>query len=397
MSLLHSALSLAPPLRTLVCFSHLPWVLIRQRPQHLLSRFATDMEVLYFETPVYGLVTEQGDGSVPYTHVSQPAPNVRACKPVLPAGGKQTEEERNKILADLVRKELDELASAETGFWYYDAAAFAYTGQLRPAITVYDCMAEPEGEAARQAEIDLLMRADVVFASSESLYRSRKSRSNNIFVFTCSTDMAHFMQARQPLPEPEDQAVIPHPRLGFYGMIGPHFASKLIARAAALQPNWHFVLIGPVTEETLLPKGPNIHYLGTKSYEELPAYLAGWDLALAPYREDTLTETVMPAKIPEYLAAGVRVVSAPITDVVQQYGRQGLVQMASSLEIFVNVAASLLEDSEKEKASWLQLVDKELATRSSWDRTQQKMVARILESLDRKRRRRAQSAATAAS
>jgi glycosyltransferase involved in cell wall biosynthesis len=180
-------------------------------------------------------------------------------------------------------------------------------------------------------------------------------------------------------------------------MMSSHFDTKLIEGAAKLQPDWHFVMIGPALEAIHIPKGENIHYLGTKSYEELPAYLSGWDIALAPYREDTLSETVMPAKIPEYLAAGVRVVSAPITDVVQQYGRQGLVQMASSPEIFVNMVGSLLKDSDKEKTTWLQLVDKELKGRATWDKTQQRMAGRILEALERKARRKMQNAATAVS
>ena len=395
MSLPLNPVSLSPSLRTLVCFSELPWGLIRQRPQHILSRFAEDLYVIYFEAPVQGLITEQGNAQTPYTYVTYPDSNVRACKPVLPAGKDFSEEERNQILGELVRKEVAELASSETAFWYYDVAAFDYTRQLRPILTIYDCMAEPDTEASNSSEANLLLRADVVFVSSESLYRSRKSRSSNIYVFSCSTDLEHFQQARTATEEPEDQAGIPHPRLGFYGMMGSHFDSKLIAAAAALQPDWHFVLIGPVTADADLPQGATIHYLGTKSYESLPAYLSGWDVALAPYREATLTETVMPAKIPEYLAAGVRVVSAPITDVVQQYGRQGLVQMASSPEIFVNVVSSLLKDPETEKTSWLQLVDKELKGRATWDKTQQRMAARILEALERKARRRAKNAAAA--
>ncbi len=353
--------------------------------------------MIYFEAPVQGLVTEQGNGKTAYTYITAPMPNVRACKPVLPAGETYTAEERNRILGELVRTELTELTSAETAFWYYDAAAFDYTRQLRPTLTIYDCMLEPQCEAESRSESNLLLRADVVFTSSETLYRSRRSRSSNIFVFTCSTDLEHFQQARTTSEEPADQAAIPHPRLGFYGMMSSHFDTKLIEDSAALRPDWHFVVIGPATEEVHIPKGANIHYLGTKPYEELPAYLSGWDIALAPYREDTLSETVMPAKIPEYLAAGVRVVSAPITDVVQQYGRQGLVQMASSPEIFVNVVASLLADPESEKISWLQLVDKELSGRATWDKTQQRMAGRILEALERKARRRVQHAATAAS
>ena len=89
-------------------------------------------------------------------------------------------------------------------------------------------------------------------------------------------------------------------------------------------------MIGPVVkiDPAILPRAENIHYLGSKSYQELPAYLAGWDLALIPFAINESTRFISPTKTPEYLAAGKPVISTPIRDVVTPYGDENLVHIA---------------------------------------------------------------------
>src|SRR5690606_14914947 len=115
-----------------------------------------------------------------------------------------------------------------------------------------------------------------------SLYEAKKNMHQNIHPFPSSIDKEHFAKARKKGKEPEDQAGIPGKRLGFFGVIDERFDHKLIEEAASRQPDWQFVLIGPVVKinQDILPKNANIHYLGAKKYEELPAYLSGWDVAL---------------------------------------------------------------------------------------------------------------------
>ncbi|HVG12327.1 MAG TPA: glycosyltransferase, partial [Flavisolibacter sp.] len=154
----------------------------------------------------------------------------------------------------------------------------------------------------------------------------------------------------------------------------------LIARAAEAKPDWNFVLIGPVVkiDQETLPRFSNIHYLGGKTYNELPTYLAGWDVAMIPFAMNESTQFISPTKTPEYLAAGKPVISTPIKDVVSPYSDNGLVAIASDAADFLVHGESIL--NEGSNVAWLSKVDSFLAG-NSWDRTWAQMVKHIENSL----------------
>ncbi|MEJ7605549.1 MAG: glycosyltransferase [Bryobacteraceae bacterium] len=140
-----------------------------------------------------------------------------------------------------------------------------------------------------------------------------------------------------------------------------------------MRPDLHFIMVGPVLkiDPASLPKAANVHYLGGKSYRELPAYLGGWDVAMLPFAHNESTRFISPTKTPEYLAAGLPVVSTSITDVVRPYGVQKLVRIADTASEFVK-AIDLCITNEVSDAGWLQRVDAALA-QNSWDLTFKKM------------------------
>jgi len=160
-------------------------------------------------------------------------------------------------------------------------------------------------------------------------------------------DVGHFAQARAPQSDPEDQRSLQHPRLGFFGVIDERMDLELLAGVAAARPNWSLVLLGPVVKvaEEHLPRAANIHYLGCKSYQELPSYVSGWDVALLPFARNEATEFISPTKTPEYLAAGLPVVSTSIRDVVKPYLAAGLVRIADSVSDFVSACEASLAES----------------------------------------------------
>jgi hypothetical protein len=213
----------------------------------------------------------------------------------------------------------------------------------------------------------LFRRADVVFTGGRSLYEAKRSRHDNVLCFPSSIDAAHFRQARTIACDPADQAVIPRPRIGFFGVIDERLDVPLLDRVAQAEPTWQFVMIGPVVkiDPAVLPRRPNIHWLGHKSYSELPAYLSGWDVGFMPFAINAATRFISPTKTPEFLAAGVRVVSTPIRDVVRSYGKPGLVEIATSAEEMAEKVRMLMVSSREE---WLQRVDRRLAI-TSWDAT----------------------------
>jgi UDP-galactopyranose mutase len=221
-------------------------------------------------------------------------------------------------------------------------------------------------------------RSDVVFTGGSSLYEAKKNRHHSVHCFPSSVDRVHFGKARVRQFDPADQEDLPRPRLGFYGVIDERFDTELLDRVAELRPDWHFVMVGPVVKisDEDLPKRPNIHYLGGKTYAELPAYLSGWDVALMPFAINESTEFISPTKTPEYLAGGKPVVSTAIKDVVRHYGHLEGVKIAATAEEFVVACEEALELSRDPEGGWLGEADLMLSA-SSWDTTQGRMAGMI--------------------
>ena len=351
----------------LICLSHLRWDFVYQRPQHLLSRCAKQRRVFYFEEPLFGEGPLRLD-------VSRREDNLYVVVPHLPKG-LESETSIETIERALIDRLFIEYSIQRYVLWYYTPMAIGFTRHLKPLATVYDCMDELSAfrdapRALREREAELFARADLVFTGGQSLYEAKRDKHRSVHAFPSSIDRAHFAQARELTTEPADQAHIPHPRLGFFGVIDERMNLELLDGVAAARPDWHLVIIGPVTKinESDLPRRPNIHYLGSKSYKELPAYLAGWDVAALPFALNDSTRFISPTKTPEYLAAGRPVVSTSIRDVVRPYGEMGLVRIADSVAEFVIAAAEAGMDERIDKTEWLARVDAFLA-KTSWDRT----------------------------
>ncbi|MGI8637178.1 MAG: glycosyltransferase family 1 protein, partial [Segetibacter sp.] len=345
---------------TLICFSHLRWNFVYQRPQHLLSRFATMFTVYFVEEPFHDAPGE------PTLSFTPKADNLWIVTPHLPSRISQEETERlQKNLLDkfLKSKNLDDLI-----FWYYTPMALAFSSHIKPALTIYDCMDELshfKNAPARLSDFenDLFKKADVVFTGGQCLYEHKKDKHKNIYAFPSSIDKKHFEQARTVKEEPEDQKNIKGPKLGFYGVIDERFDIELVKKMAKLRPGWNFILLGPVVKinPKSLPRRPNVHLLGGKNYDELPTYVSGWDVALIPFAINESTRFISPTKTPEYLAAGVPVVSTPITDVINPYGDKGLVKIGATAEEFVAAAEDYMKMN---KGSWMPEVDDFLADKS---------------------------------
>jgi UDP-galactopyranose mutase len=365
------------PEPTLICFSHLRWNFVFQRPQHLMSRFAREMNVIFWEEPI-----EIAANETAYLQVreAQDADNVRLVVPHLPAG--MPEGAREAALKRL----LDAHLASRRGpliTWYYTPMMLPFSRHLEPDVTVFDAMDELSKfkfapERLLDLEQELIERADVVFTGGSSLYEAKKNRHANVHCFPSSVDRAHFAKARAHQFDPADQEDLPRPRLGFYGVIDERFDTELLAKIAEMRPQWSFVMVGPVVKisEEDLPKRGNIHYLGGKTYAQLPSYLSGWDVALMPFAMNESTQFISPTKTPEYLAGGKPVVSTPIRDVVRHYGELEGVKIASTPEEFVAACEQALELSRNPENGWLAEADLMLSA-SSWDTTQARMAGLI--------------------
>jgi UDP-galactopyranose mutase len=366
----------------LVCFSHLRWDFVYQRPQHLLSRCARGRRVFFIEEPVFG-------NSSMRLEVRESDDGVYVVVPQLPDGL------RSEIAITAVMKEMTyrlflEHAIDDYVFWYYTPMALKFTSHFNPIAAVYDCMDELSAFQGASSDLplmekELFRRVDLVFTGGQSLYEAKRNQHRAVYAFPSSIDASHFGKARTLTTDPLDQADIPHPRLGFFGVIDERFDRELLDQVASRRPDWQFVIIGPVVkiDQETLPKHPNIHYLGAKKYDELPAYLAGWDIALLLFARNDSTRFISPTKTPEYLAAGKPVVSTSIRDVVRPYGEQKLVEIADAPDEFIYAAEKILSTSNQ--SEWLARVDAFLAN-VSWDKTWKQMSDLIDAVVDRKRR-----------
>ncbi len=368
----------------LLCFSHLRWHFVTQRPQHLLLRAARNRRVFFWEEPVWhndAELPKSSNGELGmHLEVLEETPSVWIIRPHMTIGidsesGQQT----------LLREFMQRFQVQRFVRWYYTPMALGFSEDLTPEATIYDCMDELSGFKGAppqlvEREQQLFAVADVVFTGGISLYEVKQRQHGNVHAFPSSIDVEHFSKAKGGLlPEPADQTSIPHPRAGFYGVIDERFDIGLLAELARLRPDVQFVMLGPVVkiDPETLPVRRNVHYLGAKSYEQLPEYLAGWDAALLLFALNDATRFISPTKTPEYLAAGKPVVSTPIRDVVRAYGEPGLVAIADTPQAFADALDHALEP---QSDAWREAVTTMLAS-NSWDLTwaaMQREIDRVL-------------------
>jgi UDP-galactopyranose mutase len=279
---------------------------------------------------------------------------------------------QRSLLDDLIGK----YAVSDYVLWYYTPMAMAYTRHLRPLAVVYDCMDElsafrgaPTSMGAREAE--LLRKADIVFTGGHSLFEVKRRLHANVHAFPSSVDKDHFASARLPCADPADQAHIPRPRIGYFGVIDERMDLDLLARVADARPDFQLVMLGPIAKIDMksLPRRANIHWLGPKSYKDLPAYIAGWDAAMLPFARNESTRFISPTKTPEYLAAGKPVISTSIADVVRPYGEDGLARIADTPGDFVAAIEAAMAEDPAQSARKIEA----MLTRTSWDQTWARM------------------------
>jgi len=346
----------------ILVFSHLRWNFVYQRPQHIMSVLAKQHRILFIEEEIF---SDHTDGYA----ITCVADHIHVIQLHLQKGNDADITERKQaLLESIIATEniVDYIA------WYYTPMAYAFSRHLHPQVIVYDCMDELSAFLFAPPELiknekDLLQAADLVFTGGYSLYEAKKNLHPAVFCMPSSIDKKHFENARKPLKDPPDQAGIGYPRLGFFGVIDERFDTALIKEAAHKKRDWQFIFLGPVVkiDKRQLPYLPNIHYFGMKNYQELPAYLSNWQIAILPFAINEATKFISPTKTPEYLAAGKPVISTPIKDVVRSYGEKGLVAIVQNADEFIEAGLKLLSLREDE---WLSEVDGFLKN-LSWENT----------------------------
>ena len=364
----------------IVVHSHLRWDFVWQRPQQLLSRLSASHRVLFIEEPLF-----IDDVATPRLDLTLPLPRVHRAVPILPAALRDRYDESIAQVRELVRTQMGAGGAIAGLFerpiqWFYTPMpAPAMIGAFDERIAVYDCMDElSKFRFAPTALVDrerlLLASADVVFTGGYRLSQSKRKLHDNVHFFGCGVDVVHFARARAAdLDVPEPLASLGKPVMGYYGVIDERIDYELLARLSAAFPEAALVMVGPVVkvDPRELPQAPNIHWLGQRRYEELPAHLKGFDVCLMPFALNAATEFINPTKTLEYMAAGKPIVSTPISDVLHHFA--DVAEVGTTHEEFLAAVARAMEAPDAKRIAR----GLELARHSTWDSVVSQM-ARIL-------------------
>lgn len=348
-----------PQYYDVIVFCHLRWQFVYQRPQHIISRLASDMKILFIEEPIHHNEDNNASGNLlvitEQLHVLQP--HVKDIESII------------DIIPDYVKNK-----SIPIG-WFYSASFSPLLEQINFETIIYDCMDELslfKGAPVHliNQEKYLMAHADIVFTGGKSLYESKKQLHNNVYCFPSSVDEQHFAQALNGISVAADIADLRKPIVGYYGVIDERIDLELLHKCAKKLPNVSFVMIGPLAkiEDADLPKENNIHYLGMKSYNELPHYLKAFDIAMMPFALNDATKYISPTKTLEYMAAGKPIISTKITDVVRDYSESVTLiendgDFCSAIENFLTNKDRLAMETQYSK----------ILKKTSWNATADKM------------------------
>ena len=355
-------------LPTMIVFCHLRWDFVYQRPQHLLSRLAQFYRILVVEEPFF----HEGES---FLKAYDPCPNLTVLQPHTPVHAPGFHDDQIAAIQPLLAKIVP--ANEDPIVWFYTPMALPLLQSFNPSLVVYDCMDELSAfknapAQLLQRESDLLNTADLVFTGGPSLYQAKRERHGNAHCFASSVDVAHFSRAlKRDQAHPLQQA-LPQPRLGFYGVIDERFDTDLLRALADAHPEWQLIMVGPVVkiDPANLPRNPNIHYMGQATYDELPAYLAAWDVCLMPFALNESTKFISPTKVLEYMAAELPIVSTNITDVTQPYGH--IVSIAHSPEEFAKACEQALAITQSERTTMREQM-RGVVKATSWQTTAEQM------------------------
>lgn len=376
-------------MKTIIVFSHLRWNFVFQRPQHLLSRLASHYKILFVEEPV-------NKGSV-FIEVTQVAPNVKVLLPHTVELGWGFADDQNAVLSPMLKAwlhEYPEEIDGGYGIWFYTPLAFPLATSFGPEFIVFDVMDDLSmfkyaPSYLKDRERELLRIADIIIAGGPSLLAARLGERPDTLDIPSAVDIEHYSPKRaleaETLGHEEDKLEhdIPHPRLGFFGVIDERLDVDLIAAIADADPHWHVMMVGPTfkIDPAELPQRPNIHWLGQQPYALLPQIVQGWDVCLLPFIVNNSTRFISPTKTLEYMAAEKPIVSTAINDVVSMYGK--IVEISNTHEEFIEKIKFLLNEPAEHAEARIN-AGKLTVSLHLWDDAAEKIHVKIEEVLKKK-------------
>ncbi len=378
-------LEILPTAYPIIVHSHLGWDWVWQRPQQFLSRFSKRHQILFVEGP---LPSDEVTVPTPEMREVTEFPNITVLRMKMPADrwndGAWVDKQRRLLVQEVLAGPLG-LRFRDPVQWFYDPMAVtAFAGHMGERAIVFDCMDQlsqfkgtPKELIRRERE--LLAMADVVFAGGPKIGRDKIKYNANTHSYGCGVDIKHFGKARSKTTKiPDDVANLPGPVFGFFGVVDERMDYELVAALADAHPEGSVVIIGPMTkiDPAAVPQRPNLHWLGGRDYQQLPAYVKKFDVCLMPFAINEATEYINPTKALEYMATERPIVSTPVEDVVLQF--TGVVKISQTSEEFIRLCgeAATAPDQAAIKRG------KMLSERNSWESIVEAMEKHIADVID---------------
>lgn len=366
-------------MREIVCLSTAPWRPFPTRKQQVMSRLR-DAEILYFDPPVTLIAPLRDPAARPMLKAYRaPGERVRenvmvyALPPVWPFFNKYRAINRRnqKKTAAYVRARMAGAGFERPVLWCYSPVSADILELLPHSALVYDCVDRHSAYGGLmnpalvdEMELDLARRADMVFATAEPLAERLRAANPGTMFLPNGANYELFHQAAEPCQPPDEMKDLHGPVFGFVGALQTCIEYGFVAGAAKARPEWNFVFIGaekPGADLTALQALPNVRFLGLKPHEELPRYLARFDVCLNLFAPSDLSKDVSPLKFYEYLATGKPIISTPQPEQVLRYAK--LLHIARTAAEFQTACEDALADTDPARAA----ARMEEGRKSSWD------------------------------
>ncbi|MFH1549141.1 MAG: glycosyltransferase [Planctomycetota bacterium] len=385
--------------RDIVIFASAPWVTDgRYNCHHIARRLAANNRVLYVESP--GLRTPNPFHRADLLKILRrlggwlrsrrrgswkAMDNLFVLSPVIvPFHGWPLLERLNSaLLGRACARAARVLKFDRPVLWAFLPIAAGLLGRLNESAVIYHCVdnytANPGVNAAEieESEKRLVEAADLCIATSAPLAERLLRMSAKVECFPNVAEVGRF--SAQSRECPEEISRLPKPVIGYLGNIAAYKVDlDLLGEIASRRPDWSLVLVGPLgvgdpsTKLDGLRSLKNVHIIGARPYERIPAYVRNFDVGLVPFRRSSATDYSLPHKTFEYLAAGKPVVSSPLSSLTAE-PLSDVVKYAGNGEEFVRAIEECLagDDSDKRR------LRREVASRYSWEKRFAEIDARV--------------------
>lgn len=224
---------------------------------------------------------------------------------------------------------------------------------IRPLRTIYQSMDDISQVAysnrhGTRLEERIVRNFDYTLCTSKELTRLKSAFSKNVYFHPNAADIDIFRKAAtEELPKPPELEGITQKIIGYTGSIEYRSDFELLKKVAEYHKDKILFFVGPIQgneyKEVGLDKMPNVIFAGPRKITELPNYLQYFDCVLIPFRKNTLTRSIYPLKINEYLAAGKPVIATHFSEDI--YTFRDVAYVVDSHEEFLTTIDKAIEEN----------------------------------------------------